>query len=117
MKERRLPVPAYVAINEDDENIIVNTLRADQELPSVTQDRVGGVKGEAKDSQNDDKKGETKKSEDDDGEEGLAVLPVAGLWNIEKYFWINIILGAMFIATCVGGPAILGTVHNLLSYY
>ena len=75
----RASLSAYVAINEDDENIIVNTLRADQELPSVT---VHTVRAEAREILDNDKKGEVnelKKNEDEDGEEGLAVLPVAGL--------------------------------------
>ena len=76
MKEKRLPFNSYVTI-KDDEEVVLNTLKPGQDFPSK-EVRIDGGAGneEAKD------KVETKsfhKSEEEGGEEGLAVLPVAGL--------------------------------------
>ena len=80
MKEERSPVSSYLAINED-EKIVVSTLTTDQHrigkkvriADRASQSEVG----------NSQEKVETTpltKNEDEDGEEGIAVLPVAGLF-------------------------------------
>ena len=88
MKEKIFPVSSYVAINEDDGDIVVTTLSPphqqvsgrESETRSLRMERLEDrrCEGEAESLQvkNDH---QIKKIEvEEDGEEGMAVLPVAG---------------------------------------
>ena len=89
MKEKIFPVSSYVAINDDDGDIVVNTLppphqqlpRRESEARSVRKGRLEDRRREeeADNLHHDKNDNQIKKSEgEEDGEEGMAVLPVAG---------------------------------------
>ena len=72
MKEKIFPVSSYVAINEDEGDIVVKTLPTPHhQLPRRESQEVDNLQ-----DKNDQP---VKKSEEEDGgDEGMAVLPVAG---------------------------------------
>ena len=88
MKEKIFPVSSYVAINDDDGDILVKTLPSpQQQLPrrdseaarSVRKVRLEEEEEEEEDNLQDQNDNQIKKSEEEDGGEGgMAVLPVAG---------------------------------------
>ena len=86
MKEKIFPVSSYVAINDDDGDILVKTLPSpQQQLPRRDSEAARSVRkvrleGEEADNLQDRNENQIKKSEEeeDGGEGGMAVLPVAG---------------------------------------
>ena len=88
MKEKIFPVSSYVAINDDDGDILVKTLPSpQQQLPrrdseaarSVRKVRLEEEEEEEEDNLQDQNDNQIKKSEEEEGGEGgMAVLPVAG---------------------------------------
>ena len=89
MKEKIFPVSSYVAINDDDGDILVKTLpSSEQQLPRRDLEAARSVRKvrleeeeeeEEADNLQDRNENQTKKSEEEDGGDGgMAVLPVAG---------------------------------------
>ena len=92
MKEKIFPVSSYVAINDDDGDILVKTLpSSEQQLPRRDLEAARSVRkvrleeeeeeeeAEEEDNLQDRNENQTKKSEEEDGGDGgMAVLPVAG---------------------------------------
>ena len=84
MKEKIFPVSSYVAINDDDGDVVVKTLPPHQQLPrresqvrSVRKDR-REEEAETENLQDKNDHPIKKSEEEEDGEGGMAVLPVAG---------------------------------------
>ena len=86
MKGKIFPVSSYVAINDDDGDILVKTLPSpQQQLPRRDSEAARSVRKvrleeeEEEDNLQDQNDNQIKKSEEEEGGEGgMAVLPVAG---------------------------------------
>ena len=82
MKEKIFPVSSYVAINDDDGDVVVKTLPPHQQLPrresQVRSVRKARREVETENLQDKNDHPIKKSEEEEDGEGGMAVLPVAG---------------------------------------